>query len=432
MTKVLSNILFVYIGIFLFHNSVFGSEYTNLKQALKNPKDVTILKLDIHGIAKKYQSKIFPLGIGKMSNLERIEINTTTFTGFPKEISNCKNLKSIVLMGNFEFPKEIALLELDSIKWNISKEKLETIPKEVYTILSLKFLSITHQNIKEISRDFNQLKHLKHLDLSDNKIELIEDNFGDIPNLEILLLQNNQIKGFPSGVKKTKNIKEINLNNNLLNSLPAFLFYFPQLSNFQYKNNPISPESLLSIAKEEAQNLHIFCSVDGEKNTNIKEIVENPSNIIMLSIHGKKNAEIFMQNADKFYSLVYLEISGDVNFTYEIENLIKVARLRKMVYNPLNGKIPAGFSKVVQIESFEANLGEFSKVMPRVLFEMTQLKELSFSAYNLETIPSNISKLTNLESLTINGNFKTIPESIDSLKLLKSINIESQFTQLNR
>ena len=432
MTKILSNIIFTSIGFIFFCSTTIASEYTNLKQALKHPKDVTILRVDIHGVAKKYQNKIFPIGIGEMSNLERIEITTTTFTGFPAEISNCKKLKSIILMGEFQLPKELALLEIDSIRWSISKEKMSIFPKAIYAIKSLKYLDITHQNISKISKNLGQLVELEYLDLSNNNITKLPDGVGELIKLEQLYLQNNKISRLPLSLKNNDKLKVLNLNNNKLITLPAALFELPELFDFEYLNNPITPEILREIAENKPEVFHVFCSVDGEKNTNINQIIERASNIIMLSIYGKNNVESFIKNADKFYSLVYLEISGDVNFTYEIENLVKTIRLRKVVYKPLNGKIPAGFSKVNQIESFEADLGEFSKVMPLVILEMTQLKELNFSAYNLKSIPANISLLTELESLSITGNFKSIPKSIESLKKLSRVNITSEFITMSR
>jgi len=432
MTRLLSNIILIFIGIVPIVKTIQATEYTNLKQALNHPKEVTVLKLDIHGVSKKYQNKVFPIGIGKMSNLERIEINTTTFIGFPSEIANCKELNTIILMGKFNLPNELATLPLDSLKWNISKEKVNNIPEAIYSIKSLKYLGISHQNITEISDKFNQLKNLEYLDFSNNQISTIAENFGKLENLKYLYLQNNRITKLPSGLKSTVLLTELNLNSNRLTALPAFSFELPALVQFHYKNNPVSAESLLEIAEKNSEKFHIYCSVDGETNTSIKEIIKNPSNIIMLSIHGKENASIFMKNIDKFYSLVHLKISGDVTFTYEIENLVNAFRLRKMDYAPLNGKIPAAFSKVKQIESFHVDLGDYSKVMPLVLLEMTQLKNLNFSAFNLETIPSDISKLTELESLTITGKFKTIPDSIDSMTKLNSLNIKSEFISLIR
>ena len=134
MNQGIYRLLIIAAGFVCLINNFSASEYTNLKQALKNPKDVTVLKIDIHDVAKKYQNKMFPAGIGKMSNLERLEINTTTFTGLPSEISNCTKLKTIILMGNITLPHEISKLEIDTIRWNISKEKIENIPEVIYPI----------------------------------------------------------------------------------------------------------------------------------------------------------------------------------------------------------------------------------------------------------------------------------------------------------
>lgn len=86
--------------------------------------------------------------------------------------------------------------------------------------------------------------------------------------------------------------------------------------------------------------------------------------------------------------------------------------------------LPDSMEKMTQLEYF---LIEQSKIniFPPVLLKLTSLKELYLCNEPLESIPSEISALHNLEKLSLSGFFPTLPDSIGTLKKLKTLYIMS-------
>ncbi|EMF80705.1 leucine rich repeat protein [Leptospira weilii serovar Topaz str. LT2116] len=81
--------------------------YSNLTEALKNPKDVRQLDLAAKGLTA------LPKEIGQLRNLQTLNLGSNRLTIIPEEIAQLRNLQELYAYGNrlTTFPEEITQLQ---------------------------------------------------------------------------------------------------------------------------------------------------------------------------------------------------------------------------------------------------------------------------------------------------------------------------------
>ncbi len=195
----MKNWIFIVILIFVFTSSAVFSqkysqydlpdqvEYTSLKDAMKMPDSVYILKL-------------------KRKHLKQ----------FPKEILKLKNLRVLILSVN----------------------KIYSLPDELAQLDQLEELDISGNKFVYFPKVITQLKNLKTLKFSRNEILEIPEEIGNLKNLEQLVVWDNPLTNLPDNIAKLKDkIKRLNLSmtlikdkdimNKIRNLLPDTKIEFP-------------------------------------------------------------------------------------------------------------------------------------------------------------------------------------------------------------
>lgn len=129
-----------------------------------------------------------PPEIGNLKNLEVISAYKCNMKELPKEFSELKNLKSVNLNDNnfTTFPKELLQLKgLESLAINWS---FETLPDELWEMVSLKQLYFPLANIKKLPEGIGKLKNLEVLCIWGTKIDKIPDACLELSNLKEISL----------------------------------------------------------------------------------------------------------------------------------------------------------------------------------------------------------------------------------------------------
>tara|TARA_B100001758_G_C18214059_1_gene506672 strand:- start:394 stop:840 length:447 start_codon:yes stop_codon:yes gene_type:complete len=112
-----------------------GETFYSLSEALKNPEEVKKLDISMNKL------KIIPGDIGKLTNLECLDLSFNTFSTLPKELVLLKKLKYLNIAGTRYMPKipdvvfKIKSLEIldiqDHPEWNkaIFDDAVAKLPK---------------------------------------------------------------------------------------------------------------------------------------------------------------------------------------------------------------------------------------------------------------------------------------------------------------
>ncbi|CAK9293943.1 unnamed protein product [Gordionus sp. m RMFG-2023] len=149
---------------------------------------------------------------------------------------------------------------------DISHNKLNKLPSNMETFVTLKILNISFCNLKELPNSINTLVKLENLIANNNDIAQLPDTFVALKNLKNLSLNLNKFKMFPQQilslgslttldlsnnliVKLPNEIEliqciEINLNYNQLTQLPEGLSKCPRLKVIRLEHNSLTPHSI--------------------------------------------------------------------------------------------------------------------------------------------------------------------------------------------
>lgn len=225
-----------------FINEFFFGKFTDFDRALKLPKKVRNLKLEIFDndfndysdqlklfinlreinlhVSVNHSNR-FPKEIGDLSKLEKIKILNYPLTEFPKCLVNLQNLKYLYLRGNEieEVPKfekkvfqNLKVLKLENCE-------LKRIPEFVVDLNKLKLISFAITKINTIS-EIKLPETIKELDISKTMISSINKKnlprclkklilYGSVYNFEQSKVDYRDIKKLESTIPHLKVIKNI-------------------------------------------------------------------------------------------------------------------------------------------------------------------------------------------------------------------------------
>lgn len=187
-----------------------------------------------------------------------------------------------LLSSTIRSARDSASLELHLNRPSFAQ--LRTIPDEVFELENLKVLSVCgwddqQTGITEIAQGIARLRNLEMLILSNNQIETLPDELFELVSLKRLYLDGNRIATLSSGIAKLKNLVTLDLAKNRLTVLP------PRLGEMQSLENLILHDNLLRELPFEIGllgNLK-WLSLRGNDFANI------PLEILTQSTHGIRN-----------------------------------------------------------------------------------------------------------------------------------------------
>ena len=165
---------------------------------------------------------------------------------FPKSILELKNLKKLVLSGNYfkKIPENI--VELNSLKelW-LDYNEITHLPDSICEITSLEKLDIGGNKIHILPEKIGNLTLLKTLELGSNELKELPESFYELKSLETLPLANNRLEVLPDSFCNLTSLKWLSLSNNNLKKLPECIQNFQLLEYLDVSKNPLTESSEL-------------------------------------------------------------------------------------------------------------------------------------------------------------------------------------------
>lgn len=403
--------------------------YTNLEAALSNPTKVKTLVLGSSDVDFALRGKPFPAALGKMVNLEELKIRAFIFSELPVEVSELKNLKKLTLYGDVKLPKSIAkLTRLEEVRWYkdqvaTSGAVLREFPLVLCQIKSLKKLKLDFHGLTKLPPQIGNLTNLEKLYLSGNKFTTLPNEIGNLRQLTTLDLAANQLTSIPPSIGQMEALVLLKLERNKLTTLPPELGNAKNLTKLKTAGNNIPQNVLDQLTSNNTPTGRFSCG-DFRHNTPPSVLISKAQEVAELELNRQAEADQVFANAHKFTNLTFINVSSDVDLTNSAQALAKFPRLKSLILSPDDGKLPADLSKCKQLESLVLLYGFSEFKFPAYVFELPKLTSLSIHGYNMTTIPATVGDLTNLKQLTLTGNYTSLPQSLSKLQNLEGLTLE--------
>ena len=194
-----------------------------------------------------------PESIGKLTNLENLYLSATNIEKLPKSIGKLTNLKYLDLGGTNieELPESIGkLTNLEVL--DLSGTKIEELPESIGELTNLKYLDLSATNIEKLPKSIGKLTNLKYLYLGGTNIEKLPESIGKLTNLENLYLSATNIEKLPESIGKLTNLEWLDLSETKIKELPEWLGELINLQSLDLSSTKLKklPYSLFQLDLE--------------------------------------------------------------------------------------------------------------------------------------------------------------------------------------
>ncbi|NXN16465.1 LRCH1 protein, partial [Indicator maculatus] len=150
-----------------------------------------------------------------------------------------------------EFPRSAATLShdlSDTVRADLSKNRLTEVPTELCHFVSLETLNLYHNCIKIIPDAIVNLQMLTYLNLSRNQLSSLPACLCGLP-LKVLIASNNKLGSLPEEIGQLKQLMELDVSCNEITTLPQQIGQLKSLKELNVRRNylEVLPQELVQL-----------------------------------------------------------------------------------------------------------------------------------------------------------------------------------------
>ncbi|NXF39006.1 LRCH1 protein, partial [Nyctibius bracteatus] len=150
-----------------------------------------------------------------------------------------------------EFPRSAAALShdlSDTVRADLSKNRLSEVPTELCHFVSLETLNLYHNCIKIIPDAIVNLQMLTYLNLSRNQLSSLPACLCGLP-LKVLIASNNKLGSLPEEIGQLKQLMELDVSCNEITALPQQIGQLKSLKELNVRRNylEVLPQELVQL-----------------------------------------------------------------------------------------------------------------------------------------------------------------------------------------
>ncbi|NXO66504.1 LRCH1 protein, partial [Phainopepla nitens] len=150
-----------------------------------------------------------------------------------------------------EFPRSAAALShdlSDTVRADLSKNRLTEVPTELCHFVSLETLNLYHNCIKVIPDAIVNLQMLTYLNLSRNQLSSLPACLCGLP-LKVLIASNNKLGSLPEEIGQLKQLMELDVSCNEITALPQQIGQLKSLRELNVRRNylEVLPQELVQL-----------------------------------------------------------------------------------------------------------------------------------------------------------------------------------------
>ncbi|XP_075278189.1 leucine-rich repeat and calponin homology domain-containing protein 1 isoform X3 [Opisthocomus hoazin] len=173
--------------------------------------------------------------------------------GLERALEEAANSGGLNLSGRKlkEFPRSAAALShdlSDTVRADLSKNRLTELPTELCHFVSLETLNLYHNCIKIIPDAIVNLQMLTYLNLSRNQLSSLPACLCGLP-LKVLIASNNKLGSLPEEIGQLKQLMELDVSCNEITALPQQIGQLKSLKELNVRRNylEVLPQELVQL-----------------------------------------------------------------------------------------------------------------------------------------------------------------------------------------
>lgn len=204
--------------------------------------------------------------IGRLQQLEALDLRGNALTSLPKELASLTNLKMLDVGENKLTSLPFAALSKVPLRrLNAPKNTLQgtLIPESVDCMQTLQTLNVAGNSIEVFAANGNlALPELQSLFIGINRVKYLP-RVSAWQNLAVLSAEDNSIAELPDGLVELKSLKNVDLTGNNITRLDEKIGLLEGLTSFRIANNPLRERKLLGMSSDEIlQDMRNRCEPD--------------------------------------------------------------------------------------------------------------------------------------------------------------------------
>lgn len=221
--------------------------FKNLSSVPEPIKYLTSLK---KLILRYNQLTQLPNWIGKLNDLEHLNLNVNNLNRLPDSFGLLSSLKELYLWKNelSTLPESFCNLNELSIL-NIRLNNIMSLPDAFGNLNKLIELNLHDNKLKSVPLSISNLKSLEILNLSWNEINVLPDSIGYLTSLKNFDLERNKLCKLPDSINKLTSLTNLNLRDNKLINIPETIMFLKNLRYLNLSQNKLDclPNSMTSL-----------------------------------------------------------------------------------------------------------------------------------------------------------------------------------------
>jgi len=398
-----------------------------------------------------------PSGIGYLTKVTKLVASNNQLQSLPHEISFMRSLRLLDLSHNKlestpQSVQDLAMLEQLFLQHN----SLEQLPK-LHSCQHLKEAILGYNQIKEISASDieNMTSQLRILDLRDNQIQVLPDEIINLQLLERLDVSNNDLSVLPFVLGTMPHLKSLVCDGNPMKAIRRDIIQRGTVGLMKYLRMRINEEDLaklrekgnispstspiagssppvpdkfamktaqmINMSKKEMTSLPDEAVQNGlEANVTGVDLSHNlldklPENLeplmgklYELNVSHNRLASV-QQLLGLAVQLQYLNLSNNRldRLPSEVSHLVNLREVA-ISFNKFTS-LPESLSKCPKLETILANGNQIKVIEVSALKPLSMLAVLDLSNNDIDHVPPELGRLTQVRSLQLEGNPFRVP-----------------------
>jgi Leucine-rich repeat (LRR) protein len=229
----------------------------DLTAYFKEPKKIYKLDLSYQKIDQKLYEKICTI-----TDLQAVKLSGNEVSDYPKNMDKLinlvyltafpPNLKAYSTLHHLELqhtaidsiPASIAYLNrLQTLRFGSTEDTLK-LPTSLRYLKKLTEVNIENCIMDSLPKELFKINSLKYLFLSSTNTWYLSKHFENLPELEVMVIENNHLSSLPFDIYKAQKLRIISLRGNKLTRLPESIAQLENLTILDLKGNPLEKGEL--------------------------------------------------------------------------------------------------------------------------------------------------------------------------------------------